>query len=672
MADVLKKFGRYFLLDHIAQGGMAEIYRARMATVDAAGRILVIKRIQGGFGANAEFLTMFKSETQVTMSFNHANIVQIYDSGEENKQPFIAMEFVDGKNLRQLLTRFAEQKQSFPIEFAAYIIQQSAAGLGYAHAFKDKITGKSLNVVHRDISPQNLIVSFEGTVKVIDFGIAKATEENREATRAGVIKGKPSYLSPEQIQGDELDGRSDLFALGAVFWELLTGKKLFSGESDLAVLKQIESCNTFVKPPSQMNPAVPKELDHIILRLLAKQREKRFQTGDELARALNKFLLTFAPDFTADDLSQSVKELFKNEIIEDRKKIQKLSEKVEQLLLSDVQPTLEISEGTLDEKAKERDTTTFVGAAKRTANIEYKVDKQEIEKKVEFDRPRGAPLPKKAQPTQFVTSGVTGTVNRSRTGTYVPTAANSGGGGFIGKLALAAAMLGAVAYFGPQFGVNIPFVTDFLAAQGVVHTASALTHIPPPEMKIKNPAAGGRTPADSVMPPTTGQADVAGANGKALITLKINLSPPGSGTTLSINGKAIDPETLSIQVPVDSPLELSVERPNFKKFTREFSVESTQLAGAKESVSAVTLVPEKSGILAVHGNLSAQATITSEDGTFNKTMASPFDGESVPVGRYTVKVVNSVLDLENTQTVTIDENKVIVLEAGLKPKVKGH
>ena len=668
MADVLKKFGRYFLLDHIAQGGMAEIYRARMATVDAAGRILVIKRIQGGFGANAEFLTMFKSETQVTMSFNHANIVQIYDSGEENKQPFIAMEFVDGKNLRQLLTRFAEQKQSFPIEFAAYIIQQSAAGLSYAHAFKDKITGKSLNVVHRDISPQNLIVSFEGTVKVIDFGIAKATEENREATRAGVIKGKPSYLSPEQIQGDELDGRSDLFALGAVFWELLTGKKLFSGESDLAVLKQIESCNTFVKPPSQMNPAVPKELDHIILRLLAKQREKRFQTGDELARALNKFLLTFAPDFTADDLSQSVKELFKNEIIEDRKKIQKLSEKVEQLLLTDVQPALEISEGVLDEKAKERDTTTFVGAAKRTATIEYKVDKQEIEKKVEFDRPRGAPLPKKTQPTQFVTSGVTGTVSRSRTGTYSPSADKSGGG-FAGKFIAVAAMLGAVAYFGPQYGINIPFVTDFLTAQGVIHTAS-VTHITSPEMKSKPTA--GRTPADSVMPPTTGQADVAGANGKPLITLKINLSPPGSGTTLSINGKAIDPETLSIQVPVDSPLELSVERANFKKFTREFSIESSQLAGAKESVSAVTLVPEKSGVLAVHGNLSAQATITSEDATFNKTMASPFDGESVPVGRYTVKVVNSVLDLESTQTVTIDENKVIVLEAGLKPRVKGH
>jgi serine/threonine protein kinase len=331
MSEVLKKFGRYFLLDHIAQGGMAEIYRARPISPDGAGRILVIKRIQAGFGGSNEFLQMFKSEIKVMMGFNHPNIVSLYDCGEEEGQPYIAMELVEGKNLRQLMSRFAELRKPFPVELAAYIIEQASAGLHYAHSFKDKISGEALNLVHRDISPQNILISYDGNIKVIDFGIAKATT-NVEATRAGVIKGKPSYLSPEQINGDPLDGRSDVFALGICLWELLCGKKLFQGDSDLAILKQIEACSTTVKLPSSINPKIPKELDYIVLRSLAKQREKRYQSADELQRALHKFLYQFSPEFNPADLSYYNKDLFKEEILEDRKKIQKLNEKVEQLL----------------------------------------------------------------------------------------------------------------------------------------------------------------------------------------------------------------------------------------------------------------------------------------------------------------------------------------------------
>ena len=141
MAEVLKKFGRYFLLDQIAQGGMAEIYRARLASATARDGLIVIKRIQAGFGNNTEFLQMFRSEIKVTMGFNHPNIVQLYDFGEEQGQPYIAMELVDGKNLRQFMNRFGEMKKPFPVELAAYIIEQAASGLHYAHSFKDKITG---------------------------------------------------------------------------------------------------------------------------------------------------------------------------------------------------------------------------------------------------------------------------------------------------------------------------------------------------------------------------------------------------------------------------------------------------------------------------------------------------------------------------------------------------
>lgn len=214
--SVLRKFGRYFLLDRIAQGGMAEIFRARLASKDGAGRILVVKRIQGAFGENNEFVQMFQSEIKVTMGFNHPNIVQLYDFGEEESQPYIAMELVEGCNVRQFVSRYLDQKEFFPVELAVSMIADAAAGLGYAHSFKDRVTGQPLNIVHRDISPQNILVSYDGNVKVIDFGIAKATT-NSESTRTGIIKGKPSYLSPEQISGEELDGRCDIFALGSYY-----------------------------------------------------------------------------------------------------------------------------------------------------------------------------------------------------------------------------------------------------------------------------------------------------------------------------------------------------------------------------------------------------------------------------------------------------------------------
>lgn len=333
MAEMMKKFGKYFLLDQIAQGGMAEIYRARMATSEVGGRLLAIKRIIQSYSANPEFVKMFESEIKTIGAFTHPNIVQLYDFGKEQGMLYIAMEYVDGKNLRQFISRFGELKTPFPVEAAVYILEQCAHGMAYAHGFKDKFSGKSMNIVHRDISPQNILISYDGAVKVIDFGIAKADEENREATRAGVIKGKPSYLSPEQIAGEELDGRSDIFALGIVFWELLAGRKCFQADNDFAVLKLIENCNTHVKPPSMYNPKVPKELDAIVMKCLQKNRDQRYGTSEELQRALHKFLYQFAPDFNPADLAYYARDMFKNEIVEDRKKLLKLNEKAEQLLV---------------------------------------------------------------------------------------------------------------------------------------------------------------------------------------------------------------------------------------------------------------------------------------------------------------------------------------------------
>jgi len=318
---------------------MAEIFRARLATAGSSGRFVVIKRIQGAFSNNSEFVSMFRAEVQVTMRFTHPNIVQLYESGEEHGQQYIAMELVEGRNLRQILSKISQKQQRVPVPAACQIIEQAAAGLHYAHSFKDRITGEPLNLVHRDESPQNILVSYDGNIKVIDFGIAKAAT-NGEATRAGVIKGKLSYLSPEQVTGDILDGRSDLFALGIVMWELLTAKRLFvaEGDNEFTVLKMIESCNSYVKPPSTFNPDVPPELDAIVMQALSRDVKKRFQTGDEMVRAIRKVLAIHYSDFGSSDLSTFIKKLFHDLIVDDRKQLQQLNAKAEELFAIGVQP----------------------------------------------------------------------------------------------------------------------------------------------------------------------------------------------------------------------------------------------------------------------------------------------------------------------------------------------
>jgi serine/threonine protein kinase len=321
MAFKPHKFGRYIIVDPIAVGGMAEIYRARLAAAkEGPDRIIVIKKVIANLSQNSEFISMFEEEIKITVGLTHPNIIQIYDYGKVEEQYFMAMEYVEGKNLRQFVKRLADMKSMFSIDMSCYIISQICHALAYAHAFKDRMSGKSLGIVHRDISPQNIMISYDGAVKLFDFGIAKAKSAS-EATRAGVIKGKPSYLSPEQINGEELDGRCDIFALGIVLWELLTAKRLFVADTDMGVLRLIQSAK--IEPPSTFNPAVPQGLDTIVLKSLARDKSKRYQGAEEFQRDLHKFLYSFNSSFNPADLSYYAQELFKNEIREDRDRLQK-------------------------------------------------------------------------------------------------------------------------------------------------------------------------------------------------------------------------------------------------------------------------------------------------------------------------------------------------------------
>lgn len=673
-SEILKKFGRYFLLDLIAQGGMAEIYRARLAAKDGAGRLVVVKRIQAGFGGNAEFLQMFKSEIKVTMGLNHQNIVQVYDFGEEQAQPFIAMELVDGKNLRQLLNRFRELGQSFPVELAAHIVEQTASGLHYAHTYKDKISGDALNVVHRDISPQNVLISYEGSVKIIDFGIAKATT-NSEHTRAGVIKGKPSYLAPEQISGDPLDGRTDLFALGTVFWELLVGKKLFSGDNDLAVLKMIESCSSTVRPPSELNPNVPKELDAIVMKLLSKSPEKRHQTGEELQRTLRRFLNAYAPDFTSSDLSHVSKELFQREIVEDRKKIQRLNDRVEQLLQNDI-PEIHDS-GRDTGGGKREETTTFVArpVGLPKAPVELKMDADAKQVPLVMERPTRAMPPRPNQSneaTRFALSGSkstpvsvhTGVHGKTSTGIhraggYLPPSSSSGFG--MRGIAASIAVIIGLAYGAPKMGwFEVPVVSAMLGSR----------------IPSRLPAAVVDQPT---VDPGTQQSPAEPSAQTSPAKLRLNIFPDGPDTKISVNGKWIDPTKPVIDVRTDSPLELLVQRPGFESFRSEFKIDSRSVGSTGEYLKEISLEPDKTrepamviqgdnrGFLTVRSTPGADAKIF-VNGQYWGRKYSPFEMLPVPVGKIELQLYNSTLDLEDKIPVEIEKNRTKQVQSNLRPR----
>jgi eukaryotic-like serine/threonine-protein kinase len=311
----LERFGKYLLLDHLVDGGMAKIWRARYLG-EEANKIVAIKMVQTQFSNDEAFKTMFLDEIKVTFGLIHPNIVQTYDYGIHQGQLYVAMEYCDGKNLKQALDKLKPQKVALPIEVSSYIISQVCQALHYAHNYTDRFSGERANIIHRDISPHNIMMTYDGAVKVIDFGIAKA-KTNSEATQAGTIKGKLSYLAPEYLEGKELDHRYDQFAVGVTFWELLCGQKLFSAPNDLAVLKKIQECR--VIPPSKINPTVPPEMDQIVLKMLQRDPNLRFKDMGDLNKSLLRFLSVKFPEFGMADLSFYNHTIFKDEIAEDRK-----------------------------------------------------------------------------------------------------------------------------------------------------------------------------------------------------------------------------------------------------------------------------------------------------------------------------------------------------------------
>lgn len=327
-------FGNYVLLKLLASGGMAEVFLARPANSSSNGRIVVVKRILRHIADNPDFIKMFHAEIRVTLGFNNPHTIQVHDFGEVDLQPYIAMEFIEGKTLKQIAQKFEEKREIIPVPTVLGLIAQAASGLQYAHSFENAVTGESVHAVHRDISPHNLIVSYDGNLKVIDFGVAKAQNAIGERTQTGLVKGKCGYLSPEQLRGMELDGRSDLFALGIVAWEMLTSQKLFQqpDDTELQVIKRIEKCDEYVRPPSQFNPEISPEVDAVVMRCLQKNPDDRYPNAGALQEALRQIMRSRYPNYNYSDASHIIRALFETEMNHERLELRKLNEDAQRVL----------------------------------------------------------------------------------------------------------------------------------------------------------------------------------------------------------------------------------------------------------------------------------------------------------------------------------------------------
>src|SRR6476646_6389057 len=311
-------FGKYLLLDRISVGGMAEVFKAKSYGVEGFEKIIAIKRILPTMGEDRDFIKMFIDEAKIAGQLAHANICQIFELGRIDGSHFIAMEYIWGKDLLQIQNRVRKLKQQIPIAMGCFSIAKVLEGLDYAHRKRDPL-GRPLEIVHRDCSPQNVLVSYEGEVKVIDFGIAKATSRNSR-TMAGVLKGKFGYMSPEQVRGLPLDRRSDIFAIGTMIYELLTADRLFAGESDFETLEKVR--NVDIRPPRELNPNIPQDVEKVILKALAKDVDERYQWCSEMLADLQAFLMGQDVVTTAKSLSGWLKELFAAEIDRERQQLE--------------------------------------------------------------------------------------------------------------------------------------------------------------------------------------------------------------------------------------------------------------------------------------------------------------------------------------------------------------
>src|SRR5256885_10773030 len=317
--ELPKVFGRYLLLKRLSRGGMGEIFLAKLGEIQGFEKLVIIKKILPNLVADQEFIKRFIDEAQVAIKLQHANIAPVFEVGKVEGEYFLAIEYIEGRDLRRMITRQREERTRLPPDLAMFCVREMANGLAYAHRRTDE-SGRSLALVHCDISPPNVMVSFEGEAKIIDFGIAKSALRIAE-TNPNMGFGKFGYMAPEQlVRGGVVDKRTDVYAAGVVLYELLTGERLFTFPEG-ADYRQIARMVTGGKitPPSVRDPRLDPDFDAMVMRALATRQDARYQTAEELRDVLQVKLSQLNPTLSADALAHFIRGLFSEEISEEHR-----------------------------------------------------------------------------------------------------------------------------------------------------------------------------------------------------------------------------------------------------------------------------------------------------------------------------------------------------------------
>ncbi len=303
-------FGKYLLLEKIATGGMAEVFRAASTSIGGFRKEVALKRILPELSTDAEFVSLFIDEAKLTVSLTHSNIVQVFDFGRVDNSYYIAMELVEGRDMTEVLIKQSRHRHTVPPAVAFFVLKETLRGLEYAHTRRAG-DGSPLNIVHRDVSPHNILISYDGEVKLTDFGIAKARTK-ASLTRPGVVLGKFAYMSPEQANGETVDARSDVYSAGIALYETLTGRRLFYSEEPGQVLAKVRNPN--IAPPSRYATGISRRVDELVMTALAVRPRDRFPTCRAFQTALERELLQISPEFNDAHLVRFMKTLFEDEV----------------------------------------------------------------------------------------------------------------------------------------------------------------------------------------------------------------------------------------------------------------------------------------------------------------------------------------------------------------------
>ncbi len=298
---------RYKVLEKVAAGGMAEVYRAESAGLEGFKKIVAIKRVLPHLSEKKQFIGMFLDEARVSAHLSHSNCVQVFDIGVGDNTYFIVMEYVDGSDLKGVIEYRRKHNMPFPVEEACLICVRICEGLAYAHELTDG-KGESLHIVHRDMSPPNVLITRHGEVKIVDFGLAKANSQ-LERSEPGIIKGKFSYLSPEAAKGGTVDARTDIFAVGIILWELLAGRRLFMGESDLETVRMVQAAR--VPSIRELNKNVSADLEKVLMKALTEEPDQRYLRARDFGTALNQLLFKIGRSVSSFDIAELVEPIRK-------------------------------------------------------------------------------------------------------------------------------------------------------------------------------------------------------------------------------------------------------------------------------------------------------------------------------------------------------------------------